>query len=366
MKQRLLLLMLLIFLQACSDTQPLKLGFIGGTSGRVADLGVAGRNGAILAIEEWNAKGGIKGQKVELLLKDDKQESGLAKKSAEELIASNVAAILGPMTSSMAMEVVPVANQSEILTMGFTATTNQLTGKDDYFFRTVSPTLDHATETASYLHQHKKAKKVSAIYDLNNRAYTESWLNDFSESLEKTGGVIAKRVSFNSGNLVNFEGAARDLVSVDPDTIMLIVNSVDAALLAKQLRSISPNVQLATSEWAGTEGLIKLGGRHVEGIVVPQYFDRNSQEPEYQKFYTTYLNRFGQPPGFPGLISYNGTNVVLAALADKKSGENLKQAILRMGEFPSISGTIVFDAFGDSKSKTYLTEVINGRFILRE
>ncbi len=356
--------MLLVFLQGCGDSKPLKIGFIGGTSGRVADLGVAGRNGVILAIEERNDAGGIKGKKIELILKDDKQEAGLSKKAAEELVAAGVVAILGPMTSSMAMEVVPVSNQSEILTMGTTVTTNQLTGKDDYFFRTLSPTLDHASETAKYLYEYKKTKKVTAAYDLKNKAYTEGWLRDFSVSLEQMGGTVAKSISFSSSNQVKFENIARDLVAVNPDTVVLIVNSVDAALLAKQIRAINPEIQLVTAEWAGTEGLIELGGRHVEHTVVPQYFDRNNQSEEYQTFYNTYLERFGHPPGFPGLISYNAANVVLNALSDKQSGENLKQTILRIRQFSGMQGDILFDRFGDSKSKTYLTEIIDGQFRL--
>jgi len=366
MRFKLFSILCLVLLQGCGDSKPLKIGFIGGTSGRVADLGVAGRNGVILAVEEWNTAGGIKGQRIELILKDDKQEAELSKKAAEELVSVGVSAILGPMTSSMAMEVVPVSNESEILTMGTTVTTNKLTGKDDYFFRTLSPTLDHASETAKYLYEYKQTKKVAVVYDLKNKAYTESWLKDFSDSLKKMGGTITISTPFNSSDNVKFEDIARDIIATTPDAIVLIVNSVDAALLAKQIRVINPDIQLAASAWAGTERLIELGGRYVERMAVPQYFDRYNQDAKYLAFYSAYFEQFGHPPGFPGVVSYNATNVVLSALSDKKNGESLKQAILRIRQFPGIQETIVFDEFGDSKSKTYLTEVIDGQFRLSE
>ena len=63
---------------ACSDPEPVKLGFIGGTSGRVADLGIAGRNGFLLAVEEQNAKGGINGRPIEIYFRDDQQNASLA------------------------------------------------------------------------------------------------------------------------------------------------------------------------------------------------------------------------------------------------------------------------------------------------
>lgn len=354
----------LMALPGCSDSTPFKIGFIGGTSGKVADLGVAGRNGVILAVEQRNKAGGVNGRLVELLLKDDKQTPATAKGVAKQLIALKVDAILGPMTSSMAVEVVPIAQQSGTLTMGITVTTNALSGQDDYFLRTLSPTLDHASETAKYLRLKKNTERVSVVYDLKNKSYSESWVSDFSAAFSQLGGEIIQTQPFLSTSQVKFADIARDALSKSPDRVVMVVNSVDAALLAKQLRTMNPNIQLATSEWAGTERLIELGGRYVEGTVVPQYFDRDSQNPEYQAFYKAYFDRFGHSPGFPGLIGFNATNVVLDGLAEKQDNESLKQAILRIGTFSTISGKVMFDAYGDAKSKTYLTEVVNGQFRL--
>lgn len=356
--------LLLTFLVGCSDSTPLKIGFIGGTSGKVADLGVAGRNGVMLAVEQRNKAGGVNGRPVELLLKDDKQTPSRARSVAKQLIALNVDAILGPMTSSMAVEVVPISDQSGTLTMGITVTTNALSGIDDYFLRTLSPTLDHASETAKYLRTKKSTKQVAVIYDLKNKSYSESWVNDFSAAFNELGGEIIQTIPFLSNSQVKFADIARDTLSKDPGWVVLVVNSVDAALLAKQLRTMKPDIQLATSEWAGTERLIELGGRYVEGTVVPQYFDRDSHHPEYQAFYNAYFNRFGHSPGFPGLIGFNATNVVLDGLANKQENESLKQAVLRMGTFSTVQGKVTFDSFGDAKSKTYLTEIIDGKFRL--
>ena len=68
-----------LLLSSCGEEPALKIGFVGGLTGRVADLGVAGRDAAILAVEEINASGGIDGRKVHLLVKDDKQDAETAK-----------------------------------------------------------------------------------------------------------------------------------------------------------------------------------------------------------------------------------------------------------------------------------------------
>ncbi len=60
-----MLLLAAWLLAACSDPQPVRIGFIGGTSGRAADLGIDSRNGVLLAVEQRNAAGGIGGRAVE-------------------------------------------------------------------------------------------------------------------------------------------------------------------------------------------------------------------------------------------------------------------------------------------------------------
>ena len=65
---------LLLIFTACSKEDPIKLGFVGGLSGRVADLGISGRNGAILAVEHWNNNGGVRGRPVNLVVMDDEQK----------------------------------------------------------------------------------------------------------------------------------------------------------------------------------------------------------------------------------------------------------------------------------------------------
>lgn len=65
-------------LAGCSPPKPLRIGFLGGLSGRAADLGVSGRNGVTIAIELRNQAGGIKGRMVKLLAEDDQQDAKVA------------------------------------------------------------------------------------------------------------------------------------------------------------------------------------------------------------------------------------------------------------------------------------------------
>lgn len=351
-------------LTSCSNQDEVTIGFIGGLSGRVSDLGGPARNGMLLAIEEANQAGGINGKPIKTIIKDDKQSKSRAVKAVKALIDKKVDAIIGPVTSAMAVEVAPLATQAKTLMMAVTVTTNELTGQDDYFLRGLAPTAAHAGEMAEYLYGKKGVKNFSAIYDLTNRAYSESWVSDFKARFEELGGQSKNILSFSSGIQEELVPMAKQLLENDPDIILFVTNAVDAAILAKLVRLQDPSALIGTSEWAGTERLIELAGKYIEGAIVPQYIDRESTEESYRIFHKNYLDRFKQEPGFSGVIAYNVTRVVLDRIKNKEKGKDLKEAILDQGSFAGVQGGVKFDKYGDANSKTYITEVTNGQFVV--
>lgn len=122
--------------QGCSpERPPLVIGYLGGLTGRSADLGVAGRDGALLAVEEFNAAGGVDGRKVRLAVANDKQNQDAARNAFRSLVRQNALCVIGPMTSSVAVAVAPLAAQSGTPLISPTTSTDALTGKDDLFYR---------------------------------------------------------------------------------------------------------------------------------------------------------------------------------------------------------------------------------------
>ncbi|MFT5730449.1 MAG: ABC-type branched-subunit amino acid transport system substrate-binding protein [Desulforhopalus sp.] len=83
-----------MILAGCEKKENLKIGFVGDLTGSMSDLGINGRNGVLIAVEERNAAGGIDGQIIELITKDDKHEVEQALKVDQELFREGVVAIL--------------------------------------------------------------------------------------------------------------------------------------------------------------------------------------------------------------------------------------------------------------------------------
>lgn len=127
-----------ILMQGCFKKKPVKIGFIGGLTGRVADLGTSGRDGVLLAVEEQNGKGGINGSPIELIIKNDRHDAETAKKVAMKLIDEGVTAVIGNMTSSMSVVTVPLINEHKVLMISPTTSTNSLTGQDRTITSSVS------------------------------------------------------------------------------------------------------------------------------------------------------------------------------------------------------------------------------------
>ena len=124
------LLILVLLLVSCKNNEPVKIGFVAGLSGRNGDLGTAGRDGALLAVDAINAAGGVNGRKIELVIKDDKSDPEQGKLVVGELVKVGVSAIVGPMTSSLAEAMVPLVDRAKIATVSPTVSSVSFNGNE--------------------------------------------------------------------------------------------------------------------------------------------------------------------------------------------------------------------------------------------
>ncbi|NTV34363.1 MAG: ABC transporter substrate-binding protein [Deltaproteobacteria bacterium] len=180
-------LVVTLFLLACSGCgreEPIKVGFVGGLTGRLSDLGTAGRDGALLAVEEVNRTGGIRGREIVLVTKDDRHDPDEARKVDRELIEEGVAAIIGHMTSAMTAAVLPLINEKRMLMIGPTVSSDEFSGIDDYFLRVMAPSLQEAVRLAQAAFSLKGAREVFAVFDESNASYSRPYIESFVKSEE--------------------------------------------------------------------------------------------------------------------------------------------------------------------------------------
>jgi branched-chain amino acid transport system substrate-binding protein len=351
-----------LVLTGCTPNEPIRLGFLAGLSGRGADLGEAGRDGALLALAHANAGGGVDGRKLELHIRDDGQKSETAIQAIDELAAKGVVAVIGPMTSAMALAVVPAIEKSGLVLISPTVTTKKLSGLDDNFFKVVSTTREHARLGAEYQHAQGR-QRIAAIYDLANAAYTQDWLEDFSQAFAAVGGTVVQSEPFTSGQESSHAEAINRLKAVQADALLFISNAVDTVRLLQAARTADLQQPAVGVTWAATEQLIELGGRTVEGLALSQFFDRDNQTPRYLAFRTAYQTRFQKEPGFASVAAYDATMATIEALR-RKGARSLKEALLVEGPFEGAQEKWNFDRHGDAQRKAMVTIVRDGRFVV--
>jgi branched-chain amino acid transport system substrate-binding protein len=364
--RQLLCVACLATLFACHKQEPVRIGFVGGLTGKAADLGVAGRNGVQLAVEQRNAAGGINGRQVELIVKDDEQNPETAKRVLGELIGQNLELIIGPMTSSMAMALMPQINASKSILLSPDVTTSELSGKDDNFLRVCGTTSSYAAKNARVLYDKLGIRSVAVIYDINNKSYSESWLNDFRTSFTALGGKIILVKSYLSSKDTIFFPLAKELLTAHADSVVIISNAVDSAQLCQHIRKLAPTQRISMSEWASTERFMELAGTAAEGVVVAHFLDRNDKSQRFQDFMRDYRARFNQDPGFSGVTGYDAGLVAMEAFATRTKGHSIKDTIIAKKSFQGIQPPLNIDRFGDADRKSYVSVIKGNQYIIAE
>jgi branched-chain amino acid transport system substrate-binding protein len=356
------LVLALLLLAGCGAQEPVKIGFLGGMSGRIADLGEAGRNGTQLAVEQANAAGGIAGRQIELLVLDDAQNPEKARAAIDHFAAAGVTVVIGPMTSAVAEAIYEHSAQAGLILVSPTVTASKFLGKDDHLLRVVSSTREHARINAEAVCA-RGQKRVAVAYDTQNAAYTLDWLAQFRTAAQSLCGAPVAAEPFASGDEASHAAAIEKLGAGDPDALHFVANASDTVRLVQLARSAGMTQEVSAATWAATEQLIELGGRNVEGLRTTQFFDRTDTTPKFQAFRASYASRFGQEPGFASVAAYDAAQAAIAALRGRPAGPAVKTALLNGGPYAGVQMEWNFDRYGDAERPAWATVVRDGRFV---
>ncbi len=358
----LIILSITFLMCGCQKKEPVKIGFVGELSGRHSDMGISGRNGVILAVEEINEKGGIKGQPVELIIKNDRHDPNVAVQADKELIEAGVAAIIGHMTSTMSVAAVPLINKEKILMISPTTSTKSLAGLDDYFFKLMPSSNTTAAILARYSYNTMKLRNIAIVYETSNIEFSRDYCDHFILEFKEMGGEIAVVETFASGSDVSFFELVQALLGPKPDGILVISGALDAAMICQQLRKTDSDIPVVSSGWAFTHDFIKHGGPSAEEVIFAHRFDEESQGKRYLAFKKNFNERFGRDPDFGAIFGYEAAQVLLTTLSKNSDITGLKKNIIKHEVFQGVQDDFKIDRHGDPQRKIYLITVKNGKF----
>jgi branched-chain amino acid transport system substrate-binding protein len=346
--------------------RPIYIGFSAGLSGQWSQLGVQVRNGFLLAIEDVNAAGGIKGRKIIPVIIDNQNDNDYTPSLIDQLQEKGVDYFVGFSISSMTPSINKILHETDILIMSPTMSTNTLTGIDDNFFRVCNASIEETNIIIDSLNQ-SSSKDFILLYDTSNKPYTEPMRNTLIEKTKDSDIELVFEKAFNS-QTVAYDLLIDEIAQMSASNIVIFASGVDTADIAQRLRLAGNTAQLYSAAWATTDELLHSGGQAIEGMRVSGLYDISSTNPQYLEFKQKMIETYNDAPSFPEIYGYESIMIIKEAiiLADSYDPYKVKEAIIQQGTFQGLQQPIEYDDFGDAHRPYYLYKVKNGEFVSTE
>ncbi len=351
----------LIFCSCERPESPIKIGLSVNLSGTGGAAGEHVRNGALLAVSEINASGGIGGRPLELLVRDDQGTAGGAVKADRAHIKAGVPVIVGHNRSATTLAAYQEVISRNILLITACTATTRLTGKKDLFFRTCVDCNLYGKKTAKFLHG-KNARTVAFLMDMVNPGFVTDFVNATKRYYD--GRIFP--VKFRSNANEDWDAIIRELIAHDPDAVVLLAEATMTAVALQKLEAAGyKGIRVATI-WAQTPELIKLASSAGEGISIISYVRPDIDSPNYRAFQKRMIEKFHEPANARSTACYE--LIMILAEAMKKARELTGPAIARVllsETYQGFMGKVAFDEYGDVIRPVYEVTIRNGRFVLR-
>jgi branched-chain amino acid transport system substrate-binding protein len=172
--------------------------------------------------------------------------------------------------------------------------------------------------------------------------------------------------SFRTEEQVDFLGLAKDVHARRPKGIFIVAGALDSAMICQQLQKVGSQALVVLSEWGSTAEFTKAGGKAVAGVYALQHYDSASGDPAFRAFRDAYEKRFGDLPSFAAAYSYEAVLLIARALERDRDVRRIKDAVIGIGRFSGLQGSIEIDRFGDPSRAVSVMQVQGGRFVPQE
>lgn len=340
--QTLALAALLCSGSAWADT--IKIGLIQPMTGSVAYNGMADINGSKLAVAERNAKGGVLGKQIELVIEDGQCQPAKTVNAAEKLIQKDrVPVISGAFCSSATAAIMPVAEKYKVpLLTGVSSMANLTERGNTWFFRSAETDALMAHAFAKILVDNLKLKTIAYIGV--NDDWGRGGVDEFSKQIEALGGKTVLKQYFDHGT-TDFYTLLTRVRAAKPDGIFVAAETQDGSIIVKQMKELGLTSQVfGVGSWA-TADFVKLTGDASEGIHAAVPYAATLDTPANQAFVQAYQAAYKEAPGKYSAAGYNALNIIMDAIERAGAAEPDKiRAALEKTSYQGPNGEFKFDA----------------------
>jgi branched-chain amino acid transport system substrate-binding protein len=342
--------------------EKIKIGYIGALSGGSATMGIPGKNGIELAVEEINSSGGINGKMVELIALDDKADPAASATQAQKLINDDkVVAIIGGPNSGTVKANSQVIAQYKVPEIISIAQEDTLIDPESPTFATTFSMTENNSYDVRAISQYMKSQgyqKIGVIAD--NTAYGQGGIKTIEKIMAEEGIEIAQVVDHPVG-VKDLTAQVLKLRGANVDAVYVYSLGPEGALFMKTTKQVNWSVPVVGGRGLNMKAFVDLAGDAANGMVLPSVVD--ASKPAAQEFIRKYDEKYGDDPAHVySVLGYDAMRILAEALkqTDGAGGAALVQALENLQDFPTVSGGPEHKA-SYSKDKHY---AVNDNFVV--
>ena len=346
------------------ETEPIKLGVAGPHSGDLASYGIPSVKAAELVVKNINAKGGILGRKVELMVEDDVCKPEIATNTATKLISNGVHVVLGHICSGATKAALGIYKESKVIVMSPSATNPPLTQSGDYpnFFRTIASDDAQAKLEVDFALNNLNLKKIAVIHDKGD--YGKGLAEFAKKFLEDSGKAEVVLYEGLTPGAVDYSAIVQKINNSGAEAVIYGGYHPEASKLVMLMRKKKMDTVFISDDGVKDVTFIKVAGDYAEGVYATGPKDV-SQNPLAIAATEAHKKAYGEDPGAFFLNAYAATQALLNAI--QKAGSTDYDALsraLRTEYVETPLGKISFDDRGDAIGVGFsMYQVKNGEYV---
>jgi branched-chain amino acid transport system substrate-binding protein len=308
-------------------------------------------NSAQLAVDEWNAKGGIKGVQIKHVMGDDALDPSQGLKVARKFTSDpTMYGVIGPPVSHVAQATLKVYGQNNLACITTAASKPELTESGyKHFFRVNARNDAHGWNCALFIKNHLKATKVAVLNE--KVAYCENMAKQTIKGLEKLGIKDIMNETIVAGSK-DFSAVLTKVKAYDPDVLFFVATAApDQAIGVRQAKELG-----IRAVFFGTEGardkkdFIEAAEGAAEGAYVYHFSPDIYAIEEAKGYVAGFEKKYGTLSGF-GPPAYEAMNILLSAIEKAAAdGEITREEVMaNLAATKNYKGILGFPVTFDEK-----------------
>jgi len=339
-------------------------------TGRHAPFGEIIKNSFVLAMDEVNAKGGVRdGYKLELLFEDSRSDVQTARTVTEKLINQDKVVLLtGQYSSVETFPTAQIAQQYGIPFLVSTAAADEITQQGwKYIFRMVQPASEFDNGLKDFMEKVVKPKSIAILYE--NTLFGTSTAAAMKDWATRNRVEVTMYEPYDAGS-PDYRPLLLRVKEKRAEVIYMVSYLLDAVLLMRQAKEVDLNPQAFAGAAAGFSILpfIKGAGAAAEFVLSSTMWEPSVPYPGAMGYYRAYESRYKGLPSYHGAQGYAAVYVVADVLrrAASLSPDDLVKA-LGGTDMMTMYGRIRFESYGkfqnQTKLPTFVIQVQKGKFV---